>query len=87
MIYVPKNKQSLLDVVLQHHGNLDSLFEVMKKNGYTDLLPNMSVGVELDFNQRSSATQFYLQNKIFPSTLPVLNTGSFNISFSNAFNI
>lgn len=88
---MPKNKQSLLDVVLQHHGNLEALFDVMNANGFTTLLPDMSSGVEIQFNQRSTACQFYLQNNIFPSTLPDNTggspTGSFSFAFSNSFNI
>lgn len=72
MIYNPKNKQSIIDVVLQHHGTIDNLFSVMKENGYKIMNPNMSAGVSIVPNDRSRNVQFFRQNKVIPSNLPPL---------------
>lgn len=72
MIYHPQNKQSIIDVVLQHHGTVDALISVMKENGFKTLHPTMSDGVVITSNERSKTVQFFRQNEVIPSNLPNL---------------
>jgi len=70
MIVIPRNKQSIIDVVLQYTGTAESVFDIMQSNGYKTLLPVMDAGVSLTRSDKSKTVQFYAQNNIFPSTLP-----------------
>ena len=72
MIYHPKNNQSIIDVVLQHHGNVDSLISVMNENGFKMLNPSMINGVTIIPNDRSKVVQFFRKDSINPSNLPEL---------------
>lgn len=70
MIIVPKNKQSIIDVVLQFTGAAENVFDIMLANGFKTLVPVMTDGVLIERNNNSRTVQFYAQNNIFPSNLP-----------------
>ena len=81
----PKNKQTIIDLCLQYTGSIESLFTVCKSNGYDTITPNMSAGVLIDYNEKSRVAQFYRQNGIYPSTLPIQEPPAFS-EFTNEFN-
>jgi|APMed6443717190_1056831.scaffolds.fasta_scaffold66199_3 hypothetical protein len=72
MIYSPKNRQSILDVILQHQGSLDNLYSVMNENGFKTIIPTMSNGVIITPNEKNRVVQFFLKDQITPSNLPDL---------------
>ena len=67
MIYFPKNKQTVLDVILQHHGKLDEMFDVLKENNFDSINPDMTQGVTISPIEKSRVVQYYRQNQIEPS--------------------
>lgn len=73
MIVKPLKRQSLFDVCLQHTGSVDTLFEIMKTNGFNSLNPDLGQGVELAATTSKRVKDFYTLSGITVATMPLMN--------------
>lgn len=66
---VVEHKQSLLDIALQHSGNIDSLFELAALNNLsiTDDL-NYGSSLEVGGSVNNDVVETYLDKSIIPAT-------------------
>jgi hypothetical protein len=79
-----KNGQSLIDLVIQHTGSIEALFDLMHLNGLKSLMEIPAVlEVPTVINKKVFA---FFQTESIQLATNVPLSGSFSNSFSNDFN-